>query len=105
MSTWKQDFANEAEQALTHPLVKEAIDELLGNLGAKLDGLEHYGITKVAQYAATVARAQAIGLDPDALRVSRDEGAEEIRRLAASAHKAGTPVIAIVRDDQSGGAS
>ena len=50
----KQAFANEAEKALSHPLVIEVIDELAFNLtnGSHRDGLVRYGIKKVAMYKA-----------------------------------------------------
>lgn len=67
-SVQKNDHANKSDKALKHPLVIDVIDELIDNLGKKGDPLVKYGITKVAMYAAQVARAQALGIDPDDLR-------------------------------------
>ena len=94
----KQAFANEAEQALQHPLVEECIDELLGNLGLRGQALPRYGIRKVAHYAATVARAQALDIDPDALRTDAAEIAERRAMLTDAAIKAGKPVFVVAPD-------
>lgn len=96
----KQAFANEAEKALEHPLVEEVIDELLFNLRLRgqQSSLPRYGIKKVAMYVATVARAQALGIDPDTLRMTNDESDEVQMRLVEAALGAGKPVIAVIAD-------
>lgn len=92
MSDWKQIHANEAEKALTHDLVRDVITEQLGNLGKSDDALVRYGLSKIAMYAASVARAQAFGFDPDLLRLSTEEADEEALRMARLATEAGKPV-------------
>ena len=98
----KQAFANEAEKALSHPLVIEVIDELAFNLtnGSHRDGLVRYGIKKVAMYVATVARAHALGIDPDTLRTTDDEDTEFQRELLTAALGSGQPIIVV---DTTGG--
>lgn len=66
--TWQQEFAKHADETLQHPIVAGVMAELLDNLGVSAQGLPAYGLAKVAHYAAQVARAQALGLDPEVLR-------------------------------------
>lgn len=97
----KQAFANEAEKALDHPLVIEVMEELCFNLRVPFDGLPRYGLRKVALYVATVARAHALGIDPDTLRMTDDEATDFQMDLARTAVEAGQPVfIAVVADDE-----
>lgn len=76
----KQQFANDAEQAIIHPLVQDVIDELLLNLNSPRDTLVSYGIHKVANTVAQVARAQALGIDPEILHVTPDEANDLMMR-------------------------
>ena len=99
MRDWKQLHANESEKAIQHPVVQDAIDELLFNLGRKRDSLPHYGISKVASYAAQVARAQALGIDPDLLRQTDDEADQAMRDLARRATEAKVPVWVVKKGD------
>lgn len=92
MTDWKRHHANESEKALEHDLVSYAMDELAGNLGVKGEALPEYGIRKVASHAAQVARAQALGFDPELLRLSNDEADEQVLKLARMAAEAGKPV-------------
>lgn len=91
----KQAFANEAEKALSHPLVEEVVDEALENHGGDKQSLLYYSFMKIAMYTASVARAQALGIDPGDLRNTREESIEQMlgraRRLVAK----GMPVIRI----------
>lgn len=90
----KRAFANEAEKAVEHHLVHECINELMLNLQST-SGLVRFGIVKVAQYAATVARAQALGIDPESLRMTREEATESAMGLARSFADNGKPVIVV----------
>lgn len=99
MADWKQAIANQAEQATQHPIVQNAVKELLDNLRLPDGGLARYGIEKVAHYAATVARAQGLGLDPDLLRLTPEEANSEIWRAAAAAVASGVPVHIVGDDD------
>jgi hypothetical protein len=99
-SDWKQDFANDADKALSHPIVNDAVDEYVDNMlhnhGVDLDkGLPRYGFMKVRHAVALVARAQALGIDPDLLRLSNDEADAQIIEIARQAHKAGKPVFVV----------
>jgi hypothetical protein len=97
---WKQQHATEAEKALEHPIVASAIAELRDNLGISENSpLPAYGIVKVATYAAQVARAQALGIDPEALRLTADEVRSEMLRLAAEAAFDGVPVDILDAED------
>ena len=92
MSDWKQAHANAADRTIEHPLMRAVMAELRANLGVSDNSLPAYGIAKVAHYAAQVARAQALGFDPDLLRMSADEAHSEQLRLAAEATVLGIPV-------------
>lgn len=92
MSDWKQVHANEAEKALGTKLVKDVIAEQLDNLGRTGDALAEYGLAKIAMYAASVARAQALGFDPELLRLSADEANEALLAKARLAVELGKPV-------------
>lgn len=93
---WKQTHANDAEQATRHPIVKRVVGELLSNLNANGDALVRYGVMKVATYAAQVARAQALGFDPNLLLLSDAEATEAQLRLAQMAVDAGKPVVVVI---------
>lgn len=89
---WKQHHANEADRVLAHPLVEQVMAEFADNMGFELSGLPKYGLAKVAHYAAMVARAQALGFDPELLRLTPGEATSEQLRLAAEAALLGVPV-------------
>jgi hypothetical protein len=98
---WKQKHADDALKAVRHPLVTDVIEEQLFNLNRKDDPLVKYGLTKIALYAATVARAQALGFDPDLLRLSPDEANQETIKRAERIILAGGDVKII--DSEEGG--
>ena len=97
-SDWKSLHANEADRAVGHELVEGVVAELLDNLGIADGGLPAYGIRKVAHYAAMVARAQALGFDPNLLRLSSKEATSEQLRVAAEAVRLGIPTHLIGGD-------
>jgi hypothetical protein len=99
VSDWRQHHADESEHALVHLLVMVAIDELHTNLGTGSNALVDYGIHKVAAIAAQVARAQALGFDPDLLRLSADDADAEVLRIARMAAESGKPVWLIGPED------
>lgn len=92
MSDWKSQHANEADKAVESPLVQGVIREQLQNLGRENDALAQYGLAKIASYAAQVARAQALGFDPELLRLNPDEANEQMLRQARRAVELGKPV-------------
>jgi UDP-N-acetylmuramyl tripeptide synthase len=93
----KQAFVNEAEQAYKHPLVKSVVQELLFNLRAEGDALVSYGIHKVANAVAIVARCQALGIDPEELRMTDEEIATHMERMAQIALEAGKLIMVVPR--------
>ena len=94
---WKQQHANDSEKALRHELVESAIKELMVNL--KTDSaLVEYGIVKVASYVAQVARAQALGFDPDLLILNDDEAEEQMLKFAKRAVELGKDVIFVSKE-------
>lgn len=95
MTDWKREHANASEHAIKHPLVQSVMQEFLRNIHAENGALERYGLTKVASYAAQVARAEALGIDPEALRMSNEELGEHQRVLIEMAYRAGKPVIIV----------
>ena len=99
MTDWKQKHANESDKTLAHEIVRGVIDELMGNLsmfGIKNDdALVRLGLNKVAMYAAQVSRAQALGFDPNTLRMTPDEANEALIRQAERIVLSGGDVIVI----------
>jgi hypothetical protein len=92
---WKRHHANDSTEAVQHEIVQRVMEEYADNMGFTLDGLPAYGLRKVALYAAQVARAQALGFDPNLLRLSEDEAASGQWALAASLVLAGVPTFTI----------
>jgi stalled ribosome rescue protein Dom34 len=91
--------------ALKHPLVESVIEEQMFNLRISPDDdLAKYGLMKIATYAAQVARAQALGFDPDLLRLTDEEATEAQLRLLKAFEQAGKPVTVVVSGDSEGGA-
>lgn len=95
MSEWKQKHASDCDAAVGHDLVKKVIDEFLMNIRATDDALVRYGCTKIATYAAQVARAQALGFDPNLLRLDPAAANEELMKLAQLAVESGKPIVVI----------
>lgn len=102
MSDWKQHHADESEKAIEHELAENAIQEFAKNMKLDLDGLPGYGLQKVCSAVAQVARAQALGFDPDLLRLSPEEASEELLRLAQAASEAGVPTWTIEAEGNRG---
>ncbi len=88
---WKQVHADKADEAVAHALVQGVIQEQLENLGREDSALSRYGLAKIATYAAQVARAQALGFDPELLRLSPDEADAEGLARARLAVELGKP--------------
>lgn len=98
MTDWKRDHANAAEHALDHPVVRDVMDEYLGNMQARGSALARYGLVKCMSYVAQVARAEALGIDPDTLRTTPEEAAGHMSALADAARRAGKPVIVVASE-------
>lgn len=95
---WKKKLSEDAGQALNHDLVVGVVDEQIANIaqfGSPPTNLLRHGLLKIALYAAQVARAQALGIDPDLLRLSAEEANSETLRLAAEAVAQGIPTFLI----------
>lgn len=86
--TWKDEFADKAGAALDHELVTNVREEFefnMSNCGVDIaEGLPAYGLEKVMRTVAIVASARALGIDPDALRLTREEANAEILARAAA---------------------
>ena len=95
MNDWKDKHAHEASASIKHELVEGVIEEFMDNINLADKGLPAYGIRKVAHYAAQVARAHALGFDPNLLRMTTGEATSEQLRLAATAVTLGLPVYMI----------
>lgn len=89
---WKEHHANEAGKALDRGLVQRVLTEFAGNMGFERDGLPEYGLTKIVLTVAQVARAEALGFDPELLRLTAEEADEEGLKLARIAAESGKPV-------------
>lgn len=96
---WKRDHANASEAAIRHPMVLEVMQEFADNMGFKFEGLPRYGLMKIASYVAQIARAQALGFDPDLLRLSDEEANAQLLATARQAVAAGKPVLRVEGDD------
>lgn len=101
MSDWKRHHANEAEKAHKQPLVEEVVEEFIENMSRNYhidlgSGLPSYGLHKCMAAAMIVARAEALGFDPELLRLSSDEeGDQQQLELAKIAAESGKPVWVI----------
>jgi hypothetical protein len=109
---WKQHHADTAEKALEHPLAAgyrdEFVDNMRRNFGVDLgDGLPAAGLAKVCSAVAQVARAEALGFDPELLRLSPEEADRVLLQRAVIAARTGKPVWAIEAPgaDEEAGAS
>jgi hypothetical protein len=98
MSNWKQIHCAQAERALQFEMIINVVDEVLGNLGRRDDALARYGVMKVASYVAQVARAQALGFDPNLLRLTDEELSADQFQLAKIAAIKGVPVWTLPED-------
>jgi hypothetical protein len=97
---WKQHHANESEKALDQDLVQSTLSEFASNMGFKREGLPEYGLAKIVSVVAQVARAEALGFDPELLRLSSSEAAEQQLRLAQIAAKTGKPIFVLELDEE-----
>ena len=87
MSDWKQHHANVSEKAFAQALVEGVIEELVENMrrnyGVDLsEGLPRLGLHKCMAVAMQVARAEALGFDPELLRLNATESTEQLLKLA-----------------------
>lgn len=97
---WKQIHANESEKAIEHEIVTNIVDELMLNLSNNFKVPKDHPFVrrnafKIANAAAQVARAQALGFPPEALLLTPDESSAAILRQAEAAVRAGRPVAVI----------
>lgn len=100
MADWKRHHADEAEKGFEKPLVKGVVEEFVENMrrnyGVDLsEGLPSYGLHKCMAAAMQIARAEALGFDPELLRLGADEATEQQLRLARMAAELGKPVWVI----------
>ena len=91
----KNDLASAAYASIQHPVVRGAMEEFALNMRFELRGLPEYGLEKVTQYAAIAARCEALGIDPDAMRMDDDEVAEHRAKLARAFLDDGKPVVVV----------
>lgn len=93
----KRQMAEAASEACGHPIVAETIVEYAANMGIT-GGLPLYGLHKVAAVAAQVARAEALGIDPNDLLLDAEERAAAALAFTEQAVAQGVPVIAVDPD-------
>lgn len=96
---WKEHHANEAGKALDNEMVQHVLTEFAGNMGFKRAGLPEYGMTKIVLTVAAIARAEALGFDPELLRLTPGEADEELLKKARIAAESGKPVWVIGGSD------
>lgn len=102
MADWKQHHADESEKVFENESVQTVMQEFADNMGFKLKGLLKYGLMKVISYTAQVARAQALGFDPELLRMTPDEANEQMLEKARIAVESGKPVWVMEAGEESG---
>ncbi len=103
MSDWKKKHANDSERAIDHYIVKPILEEFEDNLRHNPDvaakafdsALFRYGFRKCLSYVAQIARAEALGIDPETLRGRPEEITERQMELARMAVEMGKPVWVI----------
>ncbi len=100
MSNWKQTIADRAATVIAHDLVQDVCREQADNFRIPYSGLHQYGLEKIAIYAATVAIAQSLGINPDLLRLTPEEANAELMRAAAEAVGQGVPTFVLGDNDE-----
>lgn len=96
--SWKGDFADKATEALNHELVTTVKSEFVFNMEPLADlsqGLPAYGLEKVMRTVAIVSAAYALGIDPDSLRLTKEEADEAVIAKARAFVQAGVPTLVI----------
>lgn len=96
--SWKQHHADQSERVFDVQMMQDVMAEFAENMGFTLDGLPKYGLMKVAGYAAQIARAQTLGIDPELLRMTPAETTSHQLWLAATAAFKGVPTYLIEAD-------
>jgi hypothetical protein len=99
MTDLKKDIANEADRAVEHPLVVSAMQMFMENMGIRDGSLPAFGLHKLASVVAQVARAQALNIDPDDLRLTTEEANEVLRDVHARMEAVGLPSTVIGAPD------
>lgn len=94
----RREIADEAAKAWDTKLVQDALTEFAGNLRFERKGLPEYGLMKIVNYVATVAHAQARGIDPELLRLSPEEAEAALLERARAMVAAGKPVLKLDDD-------
>lgn len=94
-SDLRREIADEAEKVWDAKLVQEVLTEFAGNMGFERKGLPEYGLMKIVNYVASVAHAQARGLDPEVLRMSPEEAEAAILKRARAMVAASKPVLRV----------
>lgn len=69
----KQAHADEAEKAWDEPMVQEVLTEFAWNNKLQREGFTEYGFLKIVSTVAQCARAQALGIPTEALRITPEE--------------------------------
>ncbi len=108
MTNWKQHHADEAEKGFEQPLVKSVVEEFVGNVLRNYNvdlgkGLGAYGLHKCMAVAMQIARAEALGFDPELLRLNDAEVDEAQLKLARMAVESGKPIWAILDESSRAG--
>lgn len=97
----KKAIANDAEKYCVHPIVMDAVKEFAENMRMELRFPFSYGLSKIANAVAQVAIAYERGIDPDDLRLSKDEKYESIMEHAQIVTEMGGEVLGVILDDTS----
>lgn len=99
MDDWKQKHADDSEEGvLNHPLVVRQMESFARNMGFELEGLPRMGLLQIVSVSAQVARAHALGFDPELLRLAPHEADEQNLAIARKLVEQGKPVLRIDSD-------
>lgn len=93
----KRAFATKCEEVADHTIVQAGIAEYCENMGIEPDTIEYYGLLKVVSYTAQIARAMALEIDPETLRMTPAEAAHfEFEEYIHIMSMPGLPTVIIV---------
>lgn len=82
----KEDIAKDADAAINHEFVLNAMKEFASNMDFSLDGLPKYGLMKIAHITASVAIACERNIDPEDLRITQEEFLQAVKEYVKHGH-------------------
>jgi len=96
----KADIADDAEKSCTHPIVMSVVEEFAQNMGLELKFPFSYGLSKIANAAASVAIAYERGIDPNDLLLNSEEQYELLLKQTRIVGDEGAAAIGVILGDK-----